>query len=406
MEQGMLEDAKFLIVDDELANVRILERMLEGWGCLHVRSTTNPHEAVPLFGEFQPDLVLLDLMMPELDGFQIMQQLRPLIAEGDYLPILVLTADTTLPTKRKALAAGAKDFLAKPFDIVELSLRISNLVETRFFYLELQKDKRLLQENYQRLQELETLRDDLTHMLVHDLRTPLTAFLSGIQTMELLGELNDEQREPLEIALEGGQTLLDMVGDLLDIGKMESESLHLEIKSLGAASLIEQALRHVTSLAGDKSLTLACEVAPDLPDFEADEDKLVRTLVNLLGNAIKFTPAGGTVTVSARFAENGLAEGRQTQNGQAIVFAVSDTGEGIPPEAFAAIFEKFGQVATRKAGRRRSTGLGLTFCKMVVEAHGGHIWVESKPDHGSTFLFAIPRRLNDPVVEDGAKSEV
>jgi len=146
MSQANIKDAKFLIVDDELANVRILERMLQGWGCLHVRSTTNSREALPLFSEFQPDLVLLDLMMPEPDGFAVMQQLRPLIADGDYLPVLVLTADTTVPTKHKALSVGATDFLTKPFDMVELSLRISNLVEARFLHLQLQNQNRILDE--------------------------------------------------------------------------------------------------------------------------------------------------------------------------------------------------------------------------------------------------------------------
>ena len=141
-----IKDARFLIVDDELANVRVLERMLEEWGCQHIKGTTNPHQAAPLFREFQPDLVLLDLMMPELDGFAVMQQLQPLVPPGSFLPILVLTADTTVPTKHKALAAGAKDFLTKPFDMVELSLRVSNLIETRFLYLQLQDQNRVLDE--------------------------------------------------------------------------------------------------------------------------------------------------------------------------------------------------------------------------------------------------------------------
>ena len=146
MQQANIQNAKFLIVDDELANVRVLARMLEEWECYHVKSTTKPHEAAALFNEFQPDLVLLDLMMPEVDGFQVMQQLQPLILDGDYVPILVLTADSTQPTKRKALAAGAKDFLNKPFDMAELSLRVLNLVETRFLHRQLRHQNQILDE--------------------------------------------------------------------------------------------------------------------------------------------------------------------------------------------------------------------------------------------------------------------
>ncbi len=155
MEQMNLKDARFLIVDDELANVRVLERMLKDWGCLNVRGTTDPREAAALFGDLRPDIVLLDLMMPEMDGFTVMEQLRPLIADGDYLPILVLTADTTVPTRHKALAVGAKDFLTKPFDMVELSLRLSNLIETRFLHLHIQSQNRILDEKvHERTAEL------------------------------------------------------------------------------------------------------------------------------------------------------------------------------------------------------------------------------------------------------------
>ncbi len=135
----IMRSTKFLAVDDEINNIVILERMLAQSQCFNVQSTTDSREALHLFQEFQPDIILLDLMMPEMDGFDVMEQLKPLIPEGAFLPIVVLTADATTRTKRKALAAGAKDFLTKPFDNVELSLRLYNLVETRYYYLELQK---------------------------------------------------------------------------------------------------------------------------------------------------------------------------------------------------------------------------------------------------------------------------
>jgi putative two-component system response regulator len=139
-----LQNSKYLIVDDEISNVRLLEQMLGKWGCKRIKSTTNPREAVALFNDFNPDVMLLDLMMPEVNGFDIMAQLKPLIAENDYLPILVLTADTTIPTRHRALAEGAKDFLTKPFDMVELSLRLTHLVETRSLHRELGMQNQIL----------------------------------------------------------------------------------------------------------------------------------------------------------------------------------------------------------------------------------------------------------------------
>jgi two-component system, sensor histidine kinase and response regulator len=190
--------------------------------------------------------------------------------------------------------------------------------------------------------------------------------------------------------------LLGMINDLLDISKMEGGSLPLERQELRAADLVDYALQQVAALAQERSL----QMVRDLPDetvlFCGDEEKLRRTLVNLLGNAIKFSPTGGTITTSARWEENG----------NAIIFAVRDTGEGIPPEATQRIFEKFGQVETRKAGRKMSTGLGLAFCKLAVEAHGGQIWVESKMGQGSTFSFSLPFSSDGMGIAAGAHALV
>jgi len=236
-----------------------------------------------------------------------------------------------------------------------------------------------LQDAFQRLQELERLRDDLTNMIIHDLRTPLTSVIAGMQTLEVMGDLEEGQQEMVAIAIGGGETLLGMINDLLDVEQMESGSMLLVLCELEAAPLIAEAVAQVASLSGYKSLSII-QSAPDLPRFLGDESKLRRVLVNLLGNAIKFTPANGTITVGAR----------PSDDGRAVLFSVSDTGEGIPADAFERIFEKFGQVESRKGGRMMSTGLGLTFCKLAVEAHGGQISVESVPGHGSTFSFSIP----------------
>ena len=228
--------------------------------------------------------------------------------------------------------------------------------------------------------EAETLRDDLTGMIVHDLRTPLTSLLSGLQALRFVGGREPAEQEILDNAIGGGETLLGMINDLLDISKWESGSLVLDRRPVPPADVIEYALAQTAPLARRNGLRVARHLPSDLPPVEADRDLLRRSLTNLLGNAVKFTPRGGIVTVSAAYDP---AEG-------AVVFAVGDTGEGIPAHQVRRIFDKFGQVESRKAGRRMSTGLGLTFCKLVAEAHGGRIWVESKLGKGSRFLFTIP----------------
>ncbi len=237
-----------------------------------------------------------------------------------------------------------------------------------------------LHTNYERLQALERLRDDLTHMIVHDLRTPLTSFITGLPLLGELGDLNEAQLRLLRRVLNGGDTLLGMINNLLDIAQTESGVLRLHYEDVTAAELLNVAADQVLLLVDDRQLRLERHVAADAPAFQADRDLVTRVLVNLLGNAIKFSPAASAIDVAARpAAEAGFIE-----------FAVTDSGPGISREDFERIFEKFGQVESARQGHKASTGLGLTFCKLAVEAHGGRIWVESQPGHGSTFKFVLP----------------
>ena len=360
-----------LIVDDLSTNRLVLAQHVQSLGH-HVSAAGGGREALEMLRSQSFDLVLLDVLMPEMDGYAVLEQIK---ADPGLqaIPVVMISAVDEMASVVRCIERGAEDYLPKPFNQTLLRARIGACLEKKRLW-------DALDEKYRQLQELEKLRDSLTGMIVHDLRTPLTSLLTGLQTFDALGDLSADQRELLEIAIRGGNTLLGMINDLLDISKMESGSLTLERAPVSPAALIDQALAQIDSLARAKSLSLARDLAPDLPDLVADEEKLRRTLVNLLGNAVKFTPRGGTITVSA-----GIEPG-----GRAVRFAVGDTGEGIPAEAFERIFEKFGQVETRKGGRKMSTGLGLTFCKMVAEAHGGRIWVESTLGQGSAFSFLIP----------------
>jgi signal transduction histidine kinase len=310
---------------------------------------------------------------------------HPLVHQNLAIPDLGVVAYAGMPlTTPDGQTLGS--FCAidtQPREWTEEEIEIlQELATSAITEVELRLTAQQLQESYWKLQAVEALRDDLTHMIVHDLRTPLTSLLSGVQMIELVGELTDEQQEILSISVDGGKILLGMINDLLDVSKMESGTLSLEYNRVSATKLLDSAQRQVQVLATAQGLTLTSEVAPETPLFQADEDKLGRTLVNLLSNAIKFTPDGGGINISVRLAKDQ----------QGIVFSVSDTGEGIPKAELEHIFDKFGQVESRKSGRKMSTGLGLTFCKMVVEAHGGCIWVESEVGKGSTFLFRLPVR--------------
>ena len=367
-----------LVVDDIETNRDVLSQRLQrqGYG---VASAASGRQALERLRAETFDLVLLDVMMAEMDGYEVLQRMK---ADETlrHIPVIMISALSEMDSVVRCIEMGAEDYLPKPFNPILLKARIGACLEKKGAR---DREKHLflqLQENHRRLQELEKLREDLTDMIIHDLRTPLHGIFLGLEAMKEMGDLNEAQTEMLGLTMGGGRTLVGIINDLLDISKMENGSLRLERREIAAADLIDAAVKQVAPLAAAQNLTLAIELAPGLPSLIADQAKLLRTLVNLLGNAIKFTPPGGLVTVAVRADD---AE-------PALLFSVTDTGEGIPSEAFGRIFEKFGQVESRRNGRAMSTGLGLAFCKLAVEAHGGRIAVESKSGQGSAFRFTIP----------------
>jgi signal transduction histidine kinase len=370
--------ALILVVDDNRRNRDMLSRRLRKQG-YDVALAENGREALEAVRARPFAMVLLDIMMPEMDGYKVLQQLKS-DETLSHIPVIMISALDELESVVRCIEMGAEDYLPKPFNPTLLKARIGACLEKKRVRDLALRFTGELQENYKKLQELEKQRDDLTHMIVHDLRTPLSSIITGMQMMEMVGNLNESQQEIAGIALRGGETLLGMINDLLDVEKMESGSMQLEISTINATEIIAEAAGQVASLCEDKKLTLLREIASDLPSFQGDKSKLIRVLVNLLGNAIKFTSTAGTLTVAAKLGEDE----------EFLLFSVSDTGEGIPKESFSHIFEKFGQVEDRTEGRMMSTGLGLTFCRLAAEAHGGHIDVESTLGEGSTFSFSIP----------------
>jgi signal transduction histidine kinase len=255
------------------------------------------------------------------------------------------------------------------------------------------------------LKRLEAMRDSLNAMLVHDLRTPLTTILGPLEMLqaEHFGQLQDTQREIVGMSLLSSRRLLGLVNELLDISKMEAGEMKVRRESLNPLVVVDEATKHIALAEYDGAARIEREV-PDNPQLlQADQELLTRVLINLLGNAIKFTPAKGKITLGlrdcvplevlpARVKAQLSPTDAERLRLRSMLFCVRDTGEGIPAEDLDRIFDKFGQVESRGAGLKMSTGLGLTFCKLAVEAHGGIIWVESEVGKGSTFYFTIPLR--------------
>lgn len=243
------------------------------------------------------------------------------------------------------------------------------------------RKNRELREAYHRLRESERLKNDLVHMVVHDLRVPLTAITASLQTLRELedGKLGRQQKNLLDISISGTDSLMQMINDILDIAKLEERRLVIKKEPSNLKSIIEKSMEQLGIVAARRKVQLLTNLPGSLPSIPADADRMHRVVMNLLSNALHHTPRGGRVSVTAGVTGNNLMR-----------ISVHDTGEGIPHDALERIFDKFAQVESCKTRRRSSSGLGLTFCKLVVEAHGGSIWAESKPDDGSTIHFELP----------------
>lgn len=246
--------------------------------------------------------------------------------------------------------------------------------------IELRLAAKRLQEDYIALRTLEMHRDELVHMLVHDLRNPLTSIIMGMETLVRAPGLSDKDRAFGGVATRGGLKLLEMINTILDVSKAEAGRMTLDLADASVPALVATACEQLESMAAARTVSLKAEVAPGLAPLRADAEKLRRVLVNLIANAIQHSRGGGQVSVRAE-PDPGCGGVR---------FVITDAGYGIAPEAFDRIFEKFGQTGGRKIKGVVSTGLGLPFARMVVETHGGRISVESELGRGTAFSVALP----------------
>jgi len=231
------------------------------------------------------------------------------------------------------------------------------------------------------------LREDMMHMLVHDLRSPLTVLRGSLEMIELAvddGKLEDV-RLLEQMAQRGSDRMLHMVNELLDISKLESGEFPLNLEAVDVESLLRDISTRLRPLAADANIAINMLIAPNLPSLYVDPKFIDRVLHNLVDNAIKFTPDDGHVKLWARL---------DPENADSVLIGVTDTGPGIPPQERHRVFEKFQQ--TSVTGRRIGTGLGLPFCKLAVESHGGQIWVESEVGKGSTFVMRLPTAKPGP----------
>jgi two-component system, sensor histidine kinase and response regulator len=369
--------ATILVVDDNPTNLSVVSEHLKEQR-YRVVVARDGLSGIERAAYAKPDLILLDVMMPRMDGYETCRQLKQREDLRD-IPVIFMTALSEISDKIKAFQAGGVDYVTKPFQQEELLARVHT-------HLQLYRQQADLELKNRQLVEMEKMRDDLVHMIIHDLKTPIwgiNAYSEMIRATEI--GLSRQSAEMMDHITGTSARLLEMVGSILDVSKMEAGRMALAIAPCRAEKLVRFVYDKVSPLAGKRALLFerAASCADD--EFEADEGLLTRVVENLVSNAVKFSPDDGEIRIVADV------------DAERARISISDTGYGIPEESRDTVFEKFGQVADRQNMKKYSTGLGLPFCRMAVEAHGGRIWLDTQPgETGSRFVFEIPRNPTKP----------
>ena len=362
------EGANILVVDDTVENLRLLSSMLGARG-YEIRPVTSGRLALQAVERDPPDLVLLDINMPEMNGYEVCTRLKER-AEHRDIPVIFLTALDAVADKVKAFEVGGIDYITKPFQLEEVQARVNTHVALR-------RAAKQISESYERLQALEKLRDDLVHMVVHDMRSPLMVMLGHLDLLRQSAEhkLDQEALGDLRIVAGAARALGQMANDLLDVSRLEEQKLPLQLAPHDLVEMAENVRASLGTLERGRSVDLRAQGALVV---RCDGALVRRVIENLVMNAVKHTPAGCGLCVSVG------------ANAQRARIEVADEGPGVPVEARQKIFEKFETVAARAQRKYHSAGLGLAFCKLAVEAHGGAIGVEPRAPRGSVFWFELP----------------
>jgi two-component system sensor histidine kinase/response regulator len=370
-----------LVADDSPQNRLVAEGQLTPVG-YRVITAADGTIAIDLFRKEAPDLILLDVLMPGLDGFETCRRIREL-PRGQDVPIVFITALGDLETQRFALDSGADDFLSKPVQRTELLMRVRSLLRISLLQSEQRKNAELLREQRDALLRAKRQNEELAELIVHDLRNPLASILANLQFTLASGQLTGEPSEALKDSVHASEALHRMILNLLDMSRSDDTGLRVQVGELDllrVAREVRDQVHHRSQQDG-KTVVVASDVSA--VRLNADATLLRRVVENLIDNSIKYTPSGGTITIEVTQPEGGGA-----------VLKVRDQGPGVPEAYRESVFDKYAQLDRDTARRARSSrGLGLAFCRLAVQAHGGRIWIEDNQPRGAVFCMSLPASM-------------
>ena len=362
------------MVDDNDANRSLARHTLEDEG-YRVLEASAGEEALAIVEREAPDCILLDVRMPGMDGFAVCERLRAL-PRGADTPVVFLTALRDVETFDHALRAGGDDFLTKPVRPTELVIRVQSALKLRRLSAELREHYDLLKHQRDGMVRLQLQKERLMAFVVHDLKNPVNAMDLHAQLLTRDRTLGESARESAAQIRSTARQLNRMILNLLDISKADEGKLTAKRNDIDLRALVEAIAGEMAVVAGERSVTI--ELGVEVDRVMADEDLIHRTLGNLVENAIRHAPKGTAVRILA------------VRGDGAIELRVADAGTGVPLAMRESIFDPFVQLEGKGLPSSRSgRGLGLTFCRLAVEAHGGRIWIEDA-NPGAVFVLRIP----------------
>ncbi len=379
-----------LIVDDEPDIALTLKLHLEESGYLTCWAADGK-AGLNLLHSNGYSLVLLDVCMPGISGVEVLKRLR---ADNLDTAVIMMTAYGNENLVAECMKEGAADYVSKPFDIDDLLHRMERAIDNRRTL----KEKLLLEQE----------KEDFVFMLSHDMKNPITAVIGSIDIMRegRLGPVNPEQTDYLQSAIESCNEVVNMIDNLLDMQRFSTGRMQTRINPVNPHTLLADAVKRFSPAAEREHITMTLAASPSAPEIAVDSAVMNRVIANLLVNALKFTPDGGSITLSCRCIENseshhiripvyattpaGFSELRCF-----VCICVSDNGSGIPPNELSNIFARYVQAGNASTRSRGGAGLGLAFCKKAVESFNGCIWAESKEGVGSKFIILLPCHPNN-----------